>query len=594
MNSKTHHYWDVLQAAVALAGALVCMVLFLIAQPVDLHRHNLLMSYVTQLQRDEALLGEEVMRLDFQIANDYDRMTAIATRLRDTTRELRAGDVASSVRKDKQFERQLQLLERRLKLKFEALEVFKSKNSILKNSFIYLPHLRDVLQKTLRPGDPVHERLDQLIELVLLQNNNASVLDRGQLDELIVTLEDDSKQLQQSKLQQEFKVLLRHARLVVNASKELHAIQMQLSNPESGEGLSEAYNHYYDKQVLDTSDHRTFLLLVMLSLLGYAALSFFHWWELNAREKSRRLKLAAAVFESQEGMVVTDANNVILRVNRAFTRITGYSAEEAIGQTPNMLKSGQQDAAFYAAMWDAINTTGAWEGEIWNRRKNGEVYPEHLTINAVKDSGGQVANYVATLTDITLRKATEDEIKRLAFYDPLTGLPNRRLLLDRLQHALLSNTRSNKKAALLFIDLDHFKSLNDTLGHDVGDLLLQQVANRLSTCMRKSDTVARFGGDEFVVMLADLSEDQSEATQQAQAVGKKILTVMNQPYQLGEHEHYSSPSIGVTLTQGTQSSTGELLKQADMAMYQSKKSGRNTLHFFDPSMLDAPAQPDTE
>jgi diguanylate cyclase (GGDEF)-like protein/PAS domain S-box-containing protein len=590
MNSKPHNYWDLLQVVVTLFGAVVCMVLFLIAQPVDLHRHNLLMSYVTQLQRDEALLGEEVMRLDFQIANDYDRMTAIATRLRDTTRELRVGDVASSVRQDKPFERQLQLLEQRLKLKFEALEVFKSKNSILKNSFIYLPHLRDVLQMSLRPGGPVHERLDQLIELVLLQNTNASVLDRGQLDELIVTLEDDSKQLQQSKLQQEFKVLLRHARLVIGASKELHGIQMQLSNPESGEGLSDAYNHYYDQQVLDTSEHRTFLLLLMLSLLGYAALSFFHWWELNAREKSRKLKLAAAVFESQEGMVVSDANNVILRVNRAFTRITGYTAEEAIGQTPALLRSGQQDAAFYAAMWDDINRNGAWEGEIWNQRKNGEIYPEHLTINTVKDAGGQVANYVATLTDITLRKAAEDEIKRLAFYDPLTSLPNRRLLLDRLQQALVSNTRSKNNTALLFIDLDHFKSLNDTLGHDVGDQLLQQVAHRLSTCMRKSDTVARFGGDEFVVMLAELSEDQSEATQQAEAVGKKILTVMNQPYQLGEHEHHSSPSIGVTLTQGPQLSTEELLKQADIAMYQSKKSGRNALQFFDPSMLEALAQ----
>lgn len=588
MNAKTYHCCALLQFIVALAGAGVCMVLFLVSQPVDLHRHNLLMSYVTQLQRDEALLGEEVMRLDFQITNDYDRMTAIATRLRDTTRELRVGDVASAVRQDKPFERQLQLLEQRLKLKFESMEIFKSKNAISKNSYIYLPHLRDVLQKTLKPGDPIHERLDQLIELILLQNTNASVLDRGQLDALIVTLEDDSSQLQDSQLQQEFKVFLRHARLVISASKELHAIQMQLSNPENGEGLREAYNRYYDKQVIDTSEHRTFLLLLMLSLLGYAALLFFHWWELNAEEKSRRLKLAAAVFESQQGMLVSDANNVIQRVNRAFTRITGYTAEEAIGQTPRLLKSGRQDAAFYAAMWDAINTTGAWEGEIWNRRKNGEIYPEQLTINAVKDSDGQVVNYVATLTDITLRKAAADEIKRLAFYDPLTGLPNRRLLLDRLQHTLISNIRSKKKAALLFIDLDHFKSLNDTLGHDIGDLLLQQVAKRLSTCLRKSDTVARFGGDEFVVMLTDLSEDHTKATQQAEAVGKNILAAMNQPYQLGEHEHHSSPSIGVALTQGPQSTSDELLKQADIAMYQSKKSGRNSLYFFDSSMLDTP------
>jgi diguanylate cyclase (GGDEF)-like protein/PAS domain S-box-containing protein len=296
------------------------------------------------------------------------------------------------------------------------------------------------------------------------------------------------------------------------------------------------------------------------------------------------LYIAAIAFESQEGMFVTDAHGVILRVNRAFTKITGYSAEEVIGKNPRILQSGRQNADFYAAMWESINATGAWEGEIWNRRKTGEVYPEQLTITAVIVADGIVTNYVATLTDITLSKASVDEIERLAFYDPLTGLPNRRLLWDRLESALASSHRNGRKGALLFIDMDNFKMLNDTLGHDMGDLLLQQVAQRLVPCVREGDTVARMGGDEFVVMLEDLSKQALEAATQTEMIGDKILAALNQPYQLAIHDYYSTASIGANLFNGHEQSIDELLKQADIAMYQAKSSGRNALRFFDPQM----------
>jgi len=296
------------------------------------------------------------------------------------------------------------------------------------------------------------------------------------------------------------------------------------------------------------------------------------------------LRIAATAFESQEGMVITDANSVILRVNRAFTETTGYTAEEAVGQTPRLLSSGRHDTAFYAEMWESIKRTGGWQGEIWDRRKNGEVYPEWLTITAVKSDDGSVTHYVGTHTDITARKVAEDEIKHLAFYDSLTQLPNRRLLLDRLQQALASSARSGSNGALLFIDLDNFKTLNDTLGHEKGDLLLQQVAQRLATCVREGDTVARFGGDEFVVMLEDLSENPEEAATQTETVGEKILATLNQPYLLAGYENRSTPSIGLTLFNGHRNSIEELLKQADLAMYQSKTAGRNTLRFFDPEM----------
>ncbi|MGZ8181346.1 MAG: putative bifunctional diguanylate cyclase/phosphodiesterase [Methylobacter sp.] len=202
----------------------------------------------------------------------------------------------------------------------------------------------------------------------------------------------------------------------------------------------------------------------------------------------------------------------------------------------------------------------------------------------MKGTDGIVTNYVATLVDITLNKAAADEIERLAFYDPLTGLPNRRLLLDRLDLALASSHRSGRKGALLFIDLDNFKTLNDTLGHDMGDLLLQLVAVRLSSCIREGDTVARLGGDEFVIMLEDLSKQAVEAATQTETIGEKILVALNQTYQLAKHEYYSTPSIGASLFNGHEQSTDELLKQADIAMYQAKTSGRNALRFFDPQM----------
>ena len=296
------------------------------------------------------------------------------------------------------------------------------------------------------------------------------------------------------------------------------------------------------------------------------------------------LRIAATAFEANEGMVITDANAVILRVNRGFTDITGYTAEEAVGNKPNLLSSGRHDGNFYAAMWQSLNRTGSWHGEIWNRRKCGEVYPENLRITAVKGNDGTITHYVATLEDITQRKVTDEKIKYLAFYDSLTELPNRRLLLDRLQHALAASVRSGRRGALLFIDLDNFKTLNDTLGHDKGDLLLQQVARRLVASVREGDTVARLGDDEFVVILENMSEQPREAAAEAENAGKKIIATLNQIYLLDGYECSSTQSIGVTLFGDHQQSMDELLKQADLAMFRAKTSGRNNLRFFDPEM----------
>lgn len=299
-------------------------------------------------------------------------------------------------------------------------------------------------------------------------------------------------------------------------------------------------------------------------------------------------RVAAVAFESTAAMVVSSADLRILRVNHAFVALTGYSFDEAVGQSSNMLRSGRHDSTFYQAMWHSLTQTGHWEGELWNRRKNGDVYPDWLSITVVKDTQGQVTHYVSVHTDITMRKRFEEDIRKLAFFDPLTQLPNRRLLLDRLQQLSAMRARNNQVAAVLFLDLDRFKLLNDSYGHDQGDELLIQVAQRLQACVREVDTVARLGGDEFVVALAQLSDDADLAHAGAQAVANKILQALAQPFVLPEVTWSLSASIGVALLVNARALPEDLLKQADMAMYQAKAAGRNSVHFFSQrSRLDA-------
>lgn len=322
--------------------------------------------------------------------------------------------------------------------------------------------------------------------------------------------------------------------------------------------------------------------------LGFASAGLYLLVSFSMSEEKRAtasdLRIAASAFEAQDALFITDAQGVILRVNQAFTETTGYSAQEAIGQTPRILKSGEHNASFYQAMWETLTQTGSWQGEIWDRRKSGEIYPKWLSISAVTTNEGVVTHYVGAHIDITERKSSEEKIQHLAFYDHLTDLPNRLLLLDRLKQALSSSARSGRSGALLFIDLDHFKNLNDTLGHDIGDILLQQIAWRLKTCTRQGDTVARLGGDEFVVMLANLSAHPLEAAAETESVGEKIRASLSLPFPLHQTSYYCTASIGVVIFNGTEHTSDSLMKQADIAMYQAKKTGRNTLRFFDPQM----------
>jgi diguanylate cyclase (GGDEF)-like protein/PAS domain S-box-containing protein len=294
------------------------------------------------------------------------------------------------------------------------------------------------------------------------------------------------------------------------------------------------------------------------------------------KQADAHLRIAAIAFESNEPMVITDANNIILQVNQAFTKSTGYTKEEAVGRKINLLKSGRHGEAFYKAMWETIERTGTWQGEIWDRRKNGEIYPKWLIISVVKGDDGTVTHYVGTHIDITERKAAEEQIKQLAFYDPLTQLPNRRLLQERLKHGIDVERRDGKQLALLMLDLDRFKSVNDSMGHLAGDELLQQVAERITNRLREVDMVARLGGDEFIVLLEDIAHPEDAAR-----VAEDIIADLSKPFCMDQGEDIQiSASIGISLYPQHGGSPQLLMDHADAALYQAKDAGRGCFAYF--------------
>ncbi|NOX75472.1 MAG: EAL domain-containing protein [Gammaproteobacteria bacterium] len=305
----------------------------------------------------------------------------------------------------------------------------------------------------------------------------------------------------------------------------------------------------------------------------------FHHSELNWKNEQ-----LTRIFDSTlEGIMITDANGVIQSVNPAFSLITGYSAVEAIGSTPKLLHSGRHDAEFYRQMWQSLHDNGHWQGEIWNRRKNGEVYPEWMVLTAIAGAAAnaksQPAQYVALFNDISEQKRTEEHIRHQAYHDALTGLPNRLLFSDRLEQALAQARRINETLAVMFIDLDRFKNINDSLGHAVGDQLLQDIAQRLAQCTRDEDSVARMGGDEFTVLLPRVRQQDD-----LDRIARKILHSLSQPLTVEGHELTVTASIGISLFPADGDRPDVLMKNADSAMYEAKEQGKNKHQFYNANM----------
>ncbi|WP_458736823.1 phosphodiesterase DibA [Pseudomonas chlororaphis] len=304
----------------------------------------------------------------------------------------------------------------------------------------------------------------------------------------------------------------------------------------------------------------------LLRLLGADA------WLLHQREDRERLRQAAAVFDcTREGVLVSDRRGQIVHVNRAFIEITGYQREEVLGRQPSMFKSGHHTADFYQAMFDSLNTTGEWSGEIWNRRKCGEIYPQWQTIRAIRDDEGQLSHYVAVFSDISAIKDSEHELAHLAHHDPLTDLPNRLLFTDRAEQALASAQIHKRGCALLMVDLDHFKMINDSLGHNVGDRLLKAVAQRLQGMFGPGITLARLGGDEFAVLVESCGQPG-----QAAVLAQRIIDGVKQPFLMDENQLFINASIGISLFPSDALSAEQLLRNADTALFKAKSAGRDS------------------
>jgi diguanylate cyclase (GGDEF)-like protein/PAS domain S-box-containing protein len=317
---------------------------------------------------------------------------------------------------------------------------------------------------------------------------------------------------------------------------------------------------------------------------GIASIATARSMQRQLRDAMREVSELNAALDAHAIVAVTDARGVILRVNDKFCAISGYARDELVGRTHRVIRSGRHPDSFFAEMWQRIAGGQVWHGEICNRARDGALYWVSTTIVPFLDADGRPEQYIAIRTDITLRKQAEEEAQRMAFFDTLTGLPNRRLMHDRLQQLLGQTRRHGLPGALVLIDLDNFKEVNDTLGHGQGDALLRLVAQRLQSCVRRSDTVARLGGDEFVLLLGDLGADLSAATLRAADLGEKLRRILEQPYFLDGERVHAALSAGVVLLQGRDESVDQVLSQADMALYKAKGAGGNQVCFFDPAL----------
>jgi diguanylate cyclase (GGDEF)-like protein/PAS domain S-box-containing protein len=570
------------QALLSGLAALGLLFLFIKAQPLDSDLHYALLSDLRELQARDAELGEAVLQHHYQLLHNYDFVVATMRRMQILGSAMQQYREKGLLADTPQAMRELSVMQQQIEKKAIALEQFKSDNAVSKTALIYLPRTVGAVLAQLPMTDSLHhEEFELLLRDALLMEVNQNSRAHEMLKQDIALVDRVIPGLP-SRVREAAILASRHARSILENENGMPELLVQLSSHGKnhiGAEIEQLYLEYYLEQQHSATRYRLLLFLAAMAMLGYAIYAYY-----PARERAQQLRIAAAAFETHESIMIIDPDRRILRVNSAFTRLTGYSAEEAIGQTPDILKSGKHDDEFFRNRWEVLKREGYWQGEVWNRHKNGKVYPVWLTTTAVTDADGDVTHYVSVVTDITQRKEADEQIHLLAFYDPLTKLPNRRLLMDRLDHAMASSARSGEHGAVLFIDLDNFKVLNDTKGHDVGDLLLIEVAQRLQACVRGGDTVARLGGDEFVVMLGDLSAEEGQAATQAKAAAENIREFISRPCLLKNFEHHSTCSIGIGLFHAHEVTVENLLRRADTAMYEAKTSGRNALRFFDPDM----------
>lgn len=576
--------------AVIVGLALLVTWLFIKTDEVSSDEHYAYIHALRDIQQADVLLNAAVVASYADLAQNYDGMVHQGQQIEEAIARLQQVPEALSDEDSDAVLSRVDAFEKAYAEKNLNIDRFKRVNAILRNSELYLPLAAEAFLGT-RQGADVSS-FERFVRRLLGFQRGPRTEDANRLmDEL-------SRQASQSyagSADGALRQVLLHARQVIELRPQVYGLVQQIMRAPTAslhDEIMREYNDAHEAAAHSAGHFRIMLYLVSLLLVAYVLYALFRIerdrrslsaahtdlaqrYEAQKRAESQ-LQLYGRVFtNASEGMTITDGDARIVAVNPAFCEITGYSPQEVIGKTPAILNSGRQGEAFYRDMWQHLSEQGQWQGEIWNRRKNGGIFPEWLSISAVRDEHGGATNFIGVFTDISERKQNEARIHHLAHHDALTGLPNRLLLDDRINQGILNSRRAKRAMAVIFVDLDRFKNINDTLGHEVGDSLLVQAAQRGLSVLREADTLCRQGGDEFVVVLPELVHRQDAAH-----IARKLLAALCQPYLLAGHELTVSGSAGIALYPEDGETGSELLRKADAAMYRAKDEGRNTWRFF--------------
>jgi len=592
--SKQHSkHWPFKISLMVIINVILLMWLYSQTITISNVQHLNFIQNLRDINEADALIDKEVLATHTRFSKNYDALVFYSNQIERKLALIKKFPHFLSAQENKSLKTALSLFANNFKVKSHLVDLFKRNNAILINSRNYFISESEKLLEKNEQSLEFNRLLNKYSYQTVLNIQNYHIENLKKpalLPEQLLTKVNNNTQIKH------IENLLRHGEIALHAatkaSQHINAIA-RLATVEKYNKLFDMYNTCYSKAQNNATMY--FKILVVYSILLILFVSYLlinlnnirlllssSYKELEERyiqqQKTEKLLLLhdTAFSSAYEAMVLTDASGIIIDVNPSFLRITGYSRSEAVGHNPRVLKSGKHSAEFYLAMWHSINNTGSWQGEIWNRKKSGEVYPENLSITSVKDTEGKITNYVAVFSDIAIFKEQERQLKKMAYYDALTKLPNRFLLTDRITQAISQAQRSDTYLAICFLDFDGFKPINDTYGHEAGDKLLIEMANRFENILREGDTVARIGGDEFVFLLVGMNK-----IEEYELAIKRILHTIAQPMTFNKDIVTLTASIGVTMYEGDDKNADTLLRHADQAMYEAKQKGKNCYYLFD-------------
>jgi len=591
-------HWLLRLTLIVIINAIALLWLYSQTKVVSNNQHINFIQKMRYINKVDSLIDKEILANYTRFSKNYDALTFYNRLATTKLNAIKSLPSFLSKVEHKKLQEELDVFTKTAHFKSDLIDLFKRNNSILINSRNYFVSASEKLLAKNKLNNSFDKILNNYIHQTLLyiQNYQAEHFKKSHL--LHTQLLTQAHNIYNTK---KILSLLEHGAITITSTEKVS----QQIRAISALPISDSYHKIiaiYNKSYLIAQRHAQkyhkilvaysillvlFVSYLLINLINIRQLLTKSYDELKNRyiqqqETEKLLVLHdTAFFSAHEAMTLTDANGIIIDVNPSFSRITGYTRDEAIGHNPSMLKSGKHTEQFYQAMWYSINSIGRWQGEIWNRKKSGEIFPENLSITAVKNNDDQVVNYVAVFSDTSQFKEQERQLKQMAYYDALTKLPNRFLLTDRITQAISQTQRTNTYMAICFLDFDGFKPINDTYGHDAGDRLLIEMANRFENILRKGDTVARIGGDEFVFLLVGMSKIKEH-----ELAIKRILRTIAQPMTFNEDIISLTASIGVTISPCDDKDADTLLRHADQAMYKAKQKGKNCYYLFNTKESD--------